>query len=210
MKRISQKTHVMTLLHRGNRGVVWLAWLAVVLLLAGCRQDPGSALTGFDSPVSDDANSASLYKKPGGGGSGGGSPIFPLQASAISKYSNGTYNGTSVNIPLASMFKFDNGALTPPPGTPVGADVEITMVVDLVRYRGDDYLTFTFGPSGCQFSPSATVTLDWSLLEYFNVTLYYIDENNNYIPMAPDEIDITNKKVTLYINHFSRYALSKG
>lgn len=199
-------------MYRGNYRAFCIAWIAaaLLLLLAGCSQERSSVLTGYDSPVAEDQNSTPLYKGPGGNnGGGGGGTIFPLQASAISKFSNGTYNGTSVNIPAASFFKFENGALTPPAGTPLGADVEITMEVDLVKYKGDNYLEFTFGPSGCQFSPNATVTLDWSLLEFFNITLYYID-GNNYIPMAPDEIDIINKKVTIYINHFSRYALSKG
>lgn len=211
MKRISQITLAKTMMRQGTRVAVWLAWIAAaVLLLAGCSQDRGSALTGYDSPAADDVEGATLYKGPGGNNGGSGSPVFPMQVSTISKFSNGTYNSATVNIPLVSKFQFDNGALTPPPGTPSGADVEITMEVDLVKKQGDRYLVFTFGPSGSQFSPNATVTLDWSLLEYLDVTLYYIDENNNYIPMSPDEIDIVNKKVTLYIGHFSRYALSKG
>lgn len=210
MKWISQTTLAKTMMRQGTRGAVWLAWIAVaVLLLAGCSQDPGSVLTNYDSQAADDIEGATLYKGPGGN-NGGGGIVFPLQVSTISKFSNGTYNSATVSIPLVSKFQFDNGALTPPPGTPLGADVEITMEVDLVKKQGDRYLVFTFGPSGSQFSPSATVILDWSLLEYLDVTLYYIDENNNYIPMSPDEIDIFNKKVTIYIGHFSRYALSKG
>ena len=68
-------------------------------------------------------------------------------------------------------------------------------------------LTFTFDPHDCQFNPSARVYLNYKDLGIDVPVLYYIDENGNYIQQNPDEIDVTNRNVILYIDHFSRYAI---
>jgi hypothetical protein len=53
------------------------------------------------------------------------------------------------------------------------------------------------------------VFLDYKDLNIETPQLYYIDENGNYIPQQPDDIDVTNKNMILYIDHFSRYAIGE-
>jgi len=40
-----------------------------------------------------------------------------------------------------------------------------------------------------------------------DVILYLIDENGNYIAQQPDDVDLQGKRMKLYIDHFSRYAI---
>ena len=96
--------------------------------------------------------------------------------------------------------------MTPPPGTPERARVTLTMLVEKDKDRME--LIFTFGPSGCQFSPAGEVWLDWKDLHSEEATLYYIDENGAYIPQTPDHVDKQGRRMKIYIDHFSRYALS--
>lgn len=114
--------------------------------------------------------------------------------------------GGKVKLPGGSTLRISKGALTPPPGTPFMQDVTITILVEKSA-DGRNELVFTFGPSGCQFSPAAEVTFDWTDLEGSTVNLYYIDENGNYILQSPDNIDFKNKKMTIFVDHFSRYAI---
>ncbi len=79
------------------------------------------------------------------------------------------------------------------------------MLVERDKFRTE--LKFTFGPSGASFDPPAEVWLDWKDLHSSNATLYYIDDNGDYIPQTPDDVDVQNKKMKLYIDHFSRYAI---
>jgi hypothetical protein len=95
--------------------------------------------------------------------------------------------------------------LTPPPGTPLGAPVFVTMEVE--KDTINNQLIFTFEPSSCQFDPPAEVVFNYTDLGFELAALYYIDENGNYIPQSPEHISISNKKMTIYIDHFSRYAL---
>ena len=105
-----------------------------------------------------------------------------------------------------STFHLDQGALTPPLGTPPGQrSVTLTMLVERDKFR--DELIFTFGPSGCTFNPPAEVWFDWKDLHSENATLYYIDSDGNYIPQTADYVDSQGQRMKLFIDHFSRYAI---
>jgi hypothetical protein len=117
------------------------------------------------------------------------------------------YRGGALDLPNGSVFNFVAGSLTPPPDTPYGEPVTITMTCekDVVA----DELVFSFGPSGCAFNPAARVWLSYSDLGIEVPTLYHIDDQGNYTEQEPDDIDYTGQWVVLYIHHFSRYALSR-
>jgi hypothetical protein len=68
-------------------------------------------------------------------------------------------------------------------------------------------LIFTFGPSGCSFYPAGKVFLSYEHLDIDVPVLYYIAENGDYIEQSPDNIDLNQKSIVLYIDHFSRYAI---
>lgn len=111
-----------------------------------------------------------------------------------------------MNVPGGSTFRLDNGALIPPPGTPYGDPVTITMLVE--KIKGGKELLFTFSPSGCLFNPSLEVWFDWTDLNSNNANLFYIDSDGKYIEQGPESIDYQGHRMTLHIDHFSRYALA--
>jgi hypothetical protein len=116
------------------------------------------------------------------------------------------YNGSTCELENGSCFTFSNGTLIPPSYITWGEEVTLTMQADLDPGTGE--LIYTFGPSGCQFLEPATLILDYSILGSENVTLYYLDDDNNRVEHLPDNVDLFNKQVHLYVNHFSRYALA--
>ena len=69
-------------------------------------------------------------------------------------------------------------------------------------------LVFSFGPSGCQFSPAAQVKLSWKDLDIEMPTLYYIDNNGEYIEQQPADISTRGSWMLINIHHFSRYAFA--
>ena len=111
-----------------------------------------------------------------------------------------------MNVPGGSTFHLTQGSLTPPPGTPLGDDVTLTMLVEMDSSNNE--LVFTFGPSGSQFSPAAEIWFDYSDLGSTMATLYYIDSNGNHIPQQPDDVDLQGKRMKITVDHFSRYALA--
>jgi hypothetical protein len=122
------------------------------------------------------------------------------------------YNGGMMVVPGGTHFMLWNRALTPPPN-PVNIlipdntrGVTITMLVEKVETDYGDELVFTFGPHGCQFDPPAEVIFDWTDLNIQLADLFYLEEGK-HIPQDPNSVDINNKRMTLYISHFSRYAL---
>lgn len=132
---------------------------------------------------------------------------YPQSASlTLSTKGNGSYKGGKINVPGGSSFHVRNGAFIPPKRTLEGADVTLTMFAERSEYNYNEII-FTFKPSGSQFNPSAEVWLDWNDLGSPNATLYYIDENDNYIPQEPDDVDLQGKRLKLSIDHFSRYAI---
>ncbi|MGH1362089.1 MAG: hypothetical protein ACRBF0_00940 [Calditrichia bacterium] len=133
---------------------------------------------------------------------------YPQSASYNYSFHKEGYRGGSFTLPNGTVFELMKNAITPPPSTPWGDDVVITMTADLDTVNNE--LLFEFGPHGCQFSPAAKVYLNYADLGIEIPTLYYIDDNGNYIEQIPDDIDVTNKLIILTIHHFSRYALSRG
>lgn len=111
----------------------------------------------------------------------------------------------SIDLANGSVLKVTEGALTPPGGTPPGAGIILVMLVDKDITQKE--LIFNFGPHNCQFNPPAKVWFDWSDLDSPNVRLYYIDDNDNYIELEPDDIDSQSNTMLLNIDHFSRYVI---
>lgn len=137
--------------------------------------------------------------------------MFPMFNSKTFYYidSLGYYEGGNIKFTgNKSKFNMDDSALTPPAATRKGYGVTITMNVDYDQTNNE--LIFEFGPHGCQFSPAAQVKLDYNPLGIDVATLYYIDENGNYIEQLPDEINLNKKYMMITLNHFSRYAVAYG
>jgi hypothetical protein len=183
---------------RKTIGYLYTATLAfgLVLNFSGCSKE--SPL----QPQNDEKvilNETMLMAKPAAG-------AYPQYAERKFNWHkiNG-YAGGNLNVNGGSTFHLEMGALTPPEGTAIGDPVTLTMLVERDKFRTE--LVFTFGPHGCQFDPPAEVIFDWQDLHSNNATLYYIDKDGNYIPQTPDNMDVQNKKMTLYIEHFSRYAI---
>jgi hypothetical protein len=181
-----------------------LTILTVVFALLtfwGCEKQ--NALSPINSEYSG-TNSSVDFAKPGHAPNPGSYPQFG-EATVEYWSPKNFYKGTSINIPNGSNFSISHGALTPPSGIPFGEPVQITMTAEKDSVKNQ--LIFSFGPSGCQFDPPAAVVFDYTDLGFELATLYYIDENGNYIPQSPDYINISNNKITIYVDHFSRYAI---
>ena len=196
---------------------VFVTLLAFAILTVGCSNDSASSLTG---PADDYSGSTNQIAKPGRGkakGKGKGKAVgneaeefsFPLVASKTFTYNagQGYYNGGKITFGSEnrSKFEIEDGALTPPPGTTWGEPVTITMVIDYDTTTNQ--LLFTFDPHGCQFSPRAVLKMDYRALDVDIPQLYYIDDNGNYIPQEPDQIETNKRWLTIKLDHFSRYAL---
>ena len=115
----------------------------------------------------------------------------------------GVWQGGTMQLSNGSVFTIENGALTPP--HPLASSVYITMRADFDSVKNEVVVSFT--PSGCFFDPPAELILDYNDLGIDIATLYYIDTNGNYILQTPDHIDYRKKTITIYIDHFSRYAI---
>ena len=191
--------------------------LAFAILTVGCSNDSASNLTG---PQNESLNSNALFK-PTGKGKGKGNDQnngvnntgsqynWPVIESYTYEFNagQGYYNGGKITFGSQnrSKFEIEPGALTPPSYIPWGDPVTVTMEInyDSTAKR----LDFTFGPHGAQFSPQATVKIDYRALDVDIPKLYYIDDNGNYILQQPDQIDANKRWLILKLDHFSRYAL---
>ncbi len=116
---------------------------------------------------------------------------------------NGVWQGGTITLSNGSKFTVENGALTPP--YPLASSVYVTVRADFDSKQQQIIISFT--PAGCVFSPPAELILDYTDLGIDIATLYYIDEDGNYIRQSPDHIDFQSKTITIYIDHFSRYAI---
>ena len=116
------------------------------------------------------------------------------------------YTGGTINIANGSKLQISPNSLTPPLAL-AGQPITITMRVE--KDEVTNTLFYEFGPSGCQFAPSAEVEFHFSDLQgnTNNVKLFYIDANGDYIEQLPDNVDVRGKKFVLSIDHFSRYAI---
>ena len=136
-------------------------------------------------------------------------PGYPQSASVKIRYlqNHNAYNGGNLNFVNGTKLVILWNTLTPPQGTSTGSAVVITGSIDYNLV--DNELIFTFGPSGCGFSPHATLWMKYGdLIGIGTPNLYYIDENGNYIEQQPDEINTDEQWMKIYIDHFSRYAVA--
>jgi hypothetical protein len=178
-----------------------LVTIAVLLFLGGCEKQ--DALSSLDSGEINIVSSPTNFLKPG-------DPLpgdYPQSGSCIAEFwaqKNG-YKGNSINVPNGSNFSFQHESLTPPPGIPFGDPVPIMMLVEKDTINNE--LLFTFGESGCQFNPAAEVVFDYTDLGISAAQLYYIDDNGNYVPQSPASVNTKNKRMLIYVDHFSRYAI---
>ena len=189
-----------------------LAVLLIAALMAGCNQD-SSNLAGPDQAFDTPAPEQSFDKKKKKNRQQGPPPInWPLVKTQKFRFNRGLnqYRGGSMEFADGhkSKFSLEDGALTPPANIPWGNPVWITMEVDYDSVRQE--LLFTFGPHGSQFAPGAQIKLDYSALGINLPNLYYIDDNGNYIPQRPDQIDTNKKWIKITVDHFSRYALARA
>jgi hypothetical protein len=129
------------------------------------------------------------------------------EGSCLSYYSENEdfYTPVSIVISNGSFLRVPIKSLRPPQDF-IGKVVEITM--EVTRDQESNELIFTFGPHGCEFTQPAELCLSWKTTNSSNATLYYLDENNNKREHIPDQIDLDNKRMIIYINHFSRYAVA--
>ena len=164
----------------------------------------------LQSSISEADVSLTTLGKAGGNGNGEkqADNAYPQSTSRTYTFKSAwnKYTGGNLWLPNGSSFHLTRGALIPPPGTPQGADVTITMQAE--KGQADNELVFTFGPSGCQFNPPAEVWLDYSDLQLQKATLYLIEEDGTYTEQAPYNIDSQGQRMSLLIHHFSRYALA--
>lgn len=188
--------------------IVFILLSPFLLLITACEHD---FLT--SNAISENSDPYSLTKKtkifePLTGFS---NTIYPLSSSIIVnfKQNRNIYRGFDIDLlPSNSVFDVDGGSLTPPPSINWGDPVEITFSVDKDTVNNE--LIFTFGPHGCQFDPAARVIMDYAELGIDFPTLYYIADDGTYIEHTPEYIDINGKWLTIYIDHFSRYAVAYG
>ena len=193
--------------------------LTAVALLTGLAVSFNACTEQSPLQPSNDGLSSTLAKRGGGNGGGtDGSSSYPQSGSVELFYVEGSnklgsfeggeagYTGGTINVAQGSKLQISPNSLTAPQGLQ-GNDVTITMKVKKVKKQGQDQLEFTFGPHGSNFNPRAEVTFDWTELGINVANLYYIDDGGHYVLQAPDQIDVANKKMTLYLDHFSRYAI---
>ncbi len=179
----------------------------MALNFSACSKESTMGPT-VDSDQQEVGEPESLAKKGGNGGNGGNEPEYnyPLFTDLIFlANSKGTFQGGQLKVENGTTFSFKSGSLTPPAGW---TDNQIILFMEIDIDTAKNELLFSFGPSGCEFSPSATVWFNYADLGISVPTLYYIDSNGNYIEQAPEKIDYRGNKMLLKIDHFSRYALA--
>jgi hypothetical protein len=173
-----------------------------VMLLNNCSKDAP-----FESRryASGDFNDRLIKNEPDNGNSAFENTMSYSAIAYFSKIFN-HYSGTALGRVDSSVITICPSSLTPPSEESWGKNVTITMMID--RDTVKNLLLFTFGPSGCSFEPAADLWISWKALGTKNATLYYIDENNNYIEQEPVEVDYLGKRIKMKIHHFSRYAVA--
>jgi hypothetical protein len=119
----------------------------------------------------------------------------------------GVYESGRIELADKSSLKIKEGSLVPPSVIKYKKPVTITM--EMAR-TAENEVNFTFGPHGTQFTEPAEIIISYESLEKSDVKLYYIEDNGSYQEQNPDQIDVKNKKMYLYVDHFSRYAVAYG
>lgn len=72
-----------------------------------------------------------------------------------------------------------------------------------------------FGPHGIQFNEPAEVELSYKMADLTGIDenslkVFYFNETTQLWELIGGVVDTSKKKITVYLPHFSRYALSKG
>jgi hypothetical protein len=122
----------------------------------------------------------------------------------------GIYNGGMMEVPNGSSFTVAKGSLIPNLLRLLRLPLAVTLTMQVDLDPANDFMVYTFGPSGSKFDPPAEAWFDWSDLGGDDVTVYYIDPNGNRIEQTPEQIDYENKRLLLHIHHFSRYAVARS
>ncbi len=131
---------------------------------------------------------------------------YPLSTDLTFLYVNPNqgFQGGQLKVENGTTFSFKGGSLTPPSGS---TDDRIILSMEVDKDITKNELLFTFGPSGCQFNPSATIWFNYGDLGISAPKLYYIDSNGKYIEQSPEKIDYRGNKMLIRVDHFSRYAI---
>ena len=128
---------------------------------------------------------------------------YPIWSKMNFYNKKGVWQGGTILLSNGSKFTVETGALTPP--HPLASSVYVSVRADFDSLNNEIVVSFT--PSGCVFNPAAELILDYTDLGIDIATLYYINENGDYILQSPDHIDFQKRTITIYIDHFSRYAI---
>ena len=124
----------------------------LALTFNACEQSPvAPAENGADASITTLAKKSHKDKK------GHKDKNYAYSGSKTLKFKKGAYKGGKIQLDQGSKLTIAKNSLTPPPGTPDGAKVTITMNVELVNGE----LIFAFGPHGCQFDPPAELRIDY-------------------------------------------------
>lgn len=116
------------------------------------------------------------------------------------------YKGGIIRLPNGSEFWVDDGVLIPPPGSPDGAPITMTMTCD--KDPDTHRLYFSFQSASCQFEPYAQLFLRWANLGLNHPRLYFINEKDKKLEQQPDIVNHKGQHIMgLFIHHFSRYAV---
>jgi len=154
------------------------------------------------APLQPEGNVSALSKGKPGGESEYNYPLY-TDLTFLANH-KGSFQGGQMKVENGTTFLLSNGSLTPPAGWTEDRII-LTMEVDMDVTRNE--LLFEFGPSGCQFNPSATIWFNYADLGISAPKLYYIDGNGNYIEQMPQAINYRGNKMLISIDHFSRYAI---
>jgi len=183
----------------------FIASLTAAVLLTGLAINFNACSE--QSPMSSQTEqSASVLGKGKPGGGGGESEYnYPLFTDlTFLANSKGSFQGGQLKVENGTTFSFKSGSLTPPSGW---TDDRIILTMEVERDTNDNELQFKFGPSGCQFNPSATIWFNYEDLGISAPKLYHVDSDGNYIEQSPEKIDYRGNKMLIKVDHFSRYAI---
>jgi hypothetical protein len=158
----------------------------------------------MESPISS-FNSSEQQIQGGIFGKPGSTYTYPIWGRQNFYNRKGVWQGGTMTLSNGSEFVIARGAMIPP--YPNASSYYLTMRADLDSVKNEIIISFT--PSGVFFDPPAELILDYSDLGIEIANLYYIDENGNYILQTPNHINFQKKKITIYIDHFSRYAIGE-
>ncbi len=92
-------------------------------------------------------------------------------------------------------------------------DLPGDMTISL-QWASDGYCEGEFGPHGTKFNNPVKVVLsykgaDLSNIDEDDLQISYYNEDTGTWEVMGGNIDTENKKVTVYLGHFSRYAITK-